>query len=254
MTKQKSVQSVERAAAILRCFTEKKPEMKLSEIAAAVGLNISTVHGLVNTLKQNGLLEQNDEYQRYRLGYFLIELGDRAANSIDILKLSLPILQPLRAKLGETIHVAAIDNLEVIYIQKEESTQSMRIYTQIGSRNPAYCTGVGKAMMAFIDESVLETMLPEKMDRLTANTITLKSELLKELATIRSSGYAIDNEENVEGLTCVAAPIFDHTGRARYAISISGPTIRMTQDKIRESIELIKQAARDLSILIGHRY
>lgn len=253
MSKQKPVQSVERAISILKCFTSKKTELKLSEIASELGLNISTVHGIVMTLKQNGLLEQSEEYQKYRLGYSLIELGDRAAKSLDILRLSLPIIKPLGARIVETVHIATLDQLEVIYIQKEESTQSMRIYTTIGSRNPAHCTGVGKAMLAHLDAEVLESIIPEKMDRFTANTLTLKSELIKELATIRANGYAIDNEEITEGLTCVAAPIFDHLGRASYAISISGPTLRMTREKMREAIELIQPAAAELSHRLGFR-
>ena len=251
-SKQKPVQSIERAISILRCFTVRKPELKLSEIAEMVDLNISTVHGIVMTLKQNGFLEQSEGYQKYRLGYTLIELGDRAANSLDIMKLAPEIIESLSRIIEETVHIAVLDQMEVIYILKEESTQSMRIYTAIGSRNPAHCTGVGKAMLAYLSPETLEAIIPEKMDRYTPNTITLKSELLKELATIRENGYSFDNEEIINGLTCVAAPVFDHTGKARYAVSISGPTLRMTKEKIRESIVQIKQTARELSLKLGY--
>lgn len=253
MDKIKTVQSVERAIMILKCFSEERYELKLSEIAEELDLNKSTVHGIVATLKYHGLLSQNEENQKYMLGPSLLELGDIAANSIDILKIAPVILKNLSLKIEETIHVGILDRMEIIYIYKHESYQSMRIYTKIGARNPAHCTGLGKALLAYVDDDILIHSVPEKLDRFTKNTITHKIELFKELKLIKEKGYSIDNEEIVEGLVCVAAPVFDNNGNARYAISVSGPKIRMTNEKISESIAYVKEAARELSYKLGYK-
>ncbi|HCJ58459.1 MAG TPA: hypothetical protein DHV55_14680 [Clostridiaceae bacterium] len=128
----------------------------------------------------------------------------------------------------------------------------MRIFTTIGSRMPAYCTGMGKAMLAYIDDEKINNLLPDALEPMTEHTITDKNELLKRLADIREKGYAMDNEENSIGLRCIAAPIFDHKGNAKYAISVSGPTVRMTDKRMKNIISIIKDSARKISYKLGY--
>lgn len=128
----------------------------------------------------------------------------------------------------------------------------MRIFTTIGSRMPAYCTGVGKAMLAYMDAETLNSLIPESMEAITPHTITDKEAFLKHLKDIRSKGYAIDNEESSIGLRCIAAPIFDQNGDPKYAISISGPTVRMTEERIEDIIRAIKDSARKISNRLGY--
>lgn len=241
------IQSIDRAVLILKCFSEKRKELKLSEIADELDLSKSTVHGIISTLRYHGLIDQDEATQKYSLGLYLMELGDIVTNSLNIRNITTPIISAVCNKLDETVHIGKLDGGEVVYVDKMESNQSMRIFTNIGARNPAYCTGVGKAMLAYLNQETVFKILPEKLEQITLTTIADKSDLIKELNKIRENGYCIDNEENNIGLTCVAAPIFDYSGKAKYAISVSGPTIRMTEEKISEAIGIVKEAAKEIS-------
>lgn len=247
------VHSVDKALLIVKLLAEKGREMKLTEISDELDINKSTLHGLISTLKFHGFVDQDEDNQKYRLGLYLIQLGEIASKSLDIIEITSPIIEEVCAKLQETVHIGRLDDLEVVYVNKKESTQSMRIFTNIGARNPAYCTGVGKAMLAYLDEETLKEIIPEELPKRSEYTITDKNELLKDLKTIKENGYAFDNEEFSIGLRCVAAPIFDYEGKARYGISVSGPAVRMTDDKIQESIKLIKEAAELISQKIGYK-
>lgn len=247
------VQAIDRAVMILKCFSEKRQELRLSDIADELDLNRSTAHGIISTLKYHGLIDQDEITQKYRLGLFLMELGNIINNSLDIRSISAPIIEEVCNEIEETVHIGALDNHEIIYIDKMESTQSMRIFTTIGARNPAYSTGVGKVMLAYLDEEQLLDALPESLEKFTEKTITDKDKLMHELAKVREKGYSMDNEENIAGLTCVAAPIFDQFGKVKYGISISGPTIRMTEEKIVKAIDLVKKAAEQISKELGFK-
>ena len=247
------VLSVDKALIIIKLLAEKGRDMKLTEISEELDINKGTLHGLISTLKFHGFIDQDGKTQKYRLGLYLIELGDTASKSLDIIQITSPIIEEVSNKLQETVHIAKLDNFDVVYVDKKESKQSMRIYTSIGSRNPAYCTGVGKAMLAYLDEDTLNMLLPEKVEKFTPNTVTDKEEFIKRLKLIKEKGYALDNEEFSVGLKCVAAPIFNHEGKAIYGLSVSGPSVRMTEEKVQESIKLIKLAAEKISRKIGYK-
>jgi DNA-binding IclR family transcriptional regulator len=254
MDKTGRVQAIDRAVQILQCFSEKRPELKLIEISDELGLNKSTVHGIISTLKYHGLIEQDNETQKYRLGVYLMQLGDVVSRSIDVVGIARPFITDICNQVEETVHLATLDNMEVVYIDKIESTQSMRIFSARGARNPAYCTGVGKAMLAYLDEHTLDKLLQSsELIAVTPKTITNKPELMLEFVKIREDGYSFDNEENAIGLTCVAAPVFDHTGNVKYGVSVSGPTARMTEGKIEVAIRLVKAAANEISSKLGYK-
>lgn len=247
------VMSVDKALLIIKLLAKKGRYMKLTEISEELDINKSTLHGLISTLKFHGFIDQDEQTQKYRLGLYLIELGDTASKSLDIIHITSPIIEEVSNQLQETVHIAKLDNFDIVYVDKKESNQSMRIYTSIGSRNPAYCTGVGKAMLAYLDDEALNKILPDKMESFTPRTITDKQEFISALKNIREKGYAYDNEEYSIGLKCVAAPIFNHEGKAIYGISVSGPAVRMTEEKIKDSIKLIKAAAKKISNKIGYK-
>jgi DNA-binding IclR family transcriptional regulator len=246
------VMSVDKALIVLKLLAERGRDMKLTEISEELDINKCTLHGIISTLKFHGFVDQDEQTQKYRLGLYLIELGDITNKSLDIIRITTPIIEDVCNKLQETVHIGCLDGMDVVYVNKVESKQSMRIFTSIGSRKPAYCTGLGKAMLAYLDEDKLNDLIPESLVRYTNNTITDRQKLIENLKDIQKKGYAFDNEEVVEGLTCVAAPIFNHNGKAIYSMSISGPTIRMTEEKINKSIELIKEAAEMISAKIGY--
>ena len=247
------VQSIDRAVSILKCFTENKRELKLSEIAEQLGLNKSTVHGILSTLKYHRLISQDEKTQKYRLGLYLIELGEHVICSMDVRSIAYPIIEEICKELEETVHVVILDGIEVVYIDKKECDKSIKISTKIGARNLAYSTADGKVMLAYLDLETQMKMIPENIEKLTPNTIINKQMVIKELAEIKKRGYAFDYEENIVGLICVAAPVFDYSGQAKYGISVMGPTIRMTEEKISQTINVLKNATNRISYLYGFR-
>ena len=247
------VKSVDKALLILKLLKEKGRDMRLTEISDELDIDKGTLHGLISTLKFHGFVDQDRKTQKYRLGLYLIQLGESTLKSLDIIEITSPIIEEVSDKLQETVHIGELDGIEVVYVNKKESKQSMRIYTEIGARNPAFCTGVGKVMLAYLNEDDLYNIIPDELKEYTPYTITDKKELINNLMTIKEKGYALDNEEYSMGLKCVAAPILNYEGEAIYAISVSGPTVRMTEEKVRESIKEIKKAAEEISIKIGYK-
>lgn len=247
------VQSIDRAVAILECFSEDKRELKLSEIAQKLDLNKSTVHGLLNTLKYHKFIDQDENTQKYRLGIRFIMYGDIVVNSMDITSFASPIIDRLCAKVEETVHIAMLDGSDVVYIEKKECNNLIKSAAKIGVRVPAYFTADGKIILSYLENNKIKELLPRNIKKLTPNTITDKKELMEVLAEAKINGYVIDCEETVQGLVCVAAPIFDHKGIVRYSLSIAGPTVRLGNDKIYDYIDIVKEAANDISYKIGYR-
>jgi DNA-binding IclR family transcriptional regulator len=250
----KTIQSVERALDILESFDHFKQEFGVTELSKHLRLHKSTVHGIMTTLTHRGYLDQNLKTGGYRLGLKLFELGEIVQEGIDLKTISEPFLEQLLEKFGETVHLVIMDHWEVVYIDKRESRQSMRIVSQVGKRLPAHCSGVGKSMLAWQAPEELDEFLRLKgLPRLTAKTITDEHQFREELARIRQQGYAVDNEEITEGLRCVAAPIFNHSGEVAGAMSIAGPTVRMTEDRIQQIIDNVVRTAGAISTKMGHK-
>lgn len=253
MKKTGRIQTIDRTLMVLNCFSEHQTEMRLSEIAEGVGLNKSTAHGILNTLKYHGLINQDEESHRYRLGLRLMELGSRAASSLNIIQIAGPKIRKLCREIEETVHLGTIDGEEMVYVDKIESWQSMRIASSVGARLPAYTTSLGKAIMAFLNVDDLMKTIPNVFRPFTPNTIMNMEDLLEELKKIRRNGYAIDNEEYSIGLKCVAAPIFNYEGKVKYSISVSGPEVRMTEGKMDMVTLLVKEVCADISEKIGYK-
>lgn len=247
------VQSIDRAVAILECFNEEKKELKLSEISEKLDLNKSTVHGIITTLKYHGFISQDEETQKYKLGLRFIEFGDLVMNSINIRNASLPVIDEICCKIEETVHIGMLDGLDVVWIEKKECNKSIKTSTKIGARVPAYTTADGKTILSYLDKNKINGYLPKRIPKYTKNTITNKSEFIKKLEEIKKNGYTVDNEEFVEGIKCVAAPIFDHEGNVKFSISTTGPAFRMTDEKIEELSVIIKEAANKISRIIGYK-
>ncbi|MDR1216959.1 MAG: IclR family transcriptional regulator [Oscillospiraceae bacterium] len=224
---QSGIQSISRAANILRCFYN-EPALRLTDISRIVGLHKSTAAGILNTLKNEGLLEQDEPGGKFRLGLELFTIAMRARG--DLADICEPYLNRLLELTGETVNLAVLNKTDIVYIAKKESSHSIRIGTSVGKRLPVYCAANGKAILAFLDE---EKKL-ELIDRLefhpfTANTITDMDRLLAELEAIRVEGIAYDLEEYEDGVICVAIPLLSATGNPIGAISISGPQMRMDE-------------------------
>lgn len=249
----KRVQSIDRAVAILECFSEEKKELKLTEISDKLGLNKSTVHGIISTLKYHGFISQDEETQRYKLGIRFIEFGELVVNSMNIRNAALPLVEEVCGKIDETVHVAMLDGTNVVWIGKSESTKSIKTSTKIGASLPAYATADGKIILCYQDGDNINKYLPRRIPKHTQNTVTNKAEFIRRLENMKKNGYAIDNEEYVEGIKCIAAPIFDHDGNVKFSLSTTGPAFRMTEEKIKETLVIIKEAANEISRRLGYK-
>lgn len=253
MKDKKRVQSIDRAVAILECFSEENKEYRLSEISEKLDLNKSTVHGIITTLKYHGFVSQDEETQKYKLGIRFIEFGQLVVNSINIRDAASPVIDELCGRIDETVHIGMLDGLDIVWIEKKECTKSVKISTKIGGRLPAYTTADGKVLLSYLEEGKLKKYLPKKIPQFTKNTITRKADFVKRLIEIKKNGYAIDNEEFVEGIKCVAAPIFDHNGNAKFCLSTTAPAFRMNDEKILDLVAVIKEAADEISRNIGYK-
>ena len=248
------IQSVERALQILEYLSGPVSEAGITEIAAFMGLGKSTVYGLVNTLMQEGYLEQNPDNKRYRLGLKLFEMGCIVQERMDIREIARPYLKALSGHFRMTVHMAVYKDREVVYIDKMDAPDTRIVYSQVGKRAPMYCTGIGKAVLAELNLDDAEWILSsQELEALTPNTMTEKEEVLRALADIRKKGYSTDNEEVELGLKCVAAAIHDHQGKPVAAISISSSAVKMTEEKMEEAASQIKRAAAEISKKLGFR-
>ncbi len=247
-----TIQSVERALAILEEFSVREKELGVTEIAKRVGLNKSTCFNLINTLLQKGYLEQNPDNGKYRLSLKIFQLGKIYEAGLELREIAKPFLQELVDKTGETVHLVIRDRREAVYIEKVEGPSAIKIISQIGTRVNLHCTGVGKVLLAFLPSEYIERLTQHPLKKFTENTITDKEKLLAHLREIKEKGYSIDDEEIEVGLRCVAAPIFDHRKEVIAAISVSGPTSRMTYEKINELTEIVKETAFNISVRLGY--
>jgi DNA-binding IclR family transcriptional regulator len=246
------IQAIERAVAILNAFTAEEPELRVSDLAERLGLHKSTVHRFLVNLEAAGLVERNMRTGRYRLGLRIFELGGLVMQRMDIWDESLPFLEGLVRDTGETGHLAVLDGGEAIYVERVEARRALRVPSAIGRGYPAHATNLGKVLLAYLDAGEIGRIVAERgLPGFTPNTITDAAQLQAELARIRERGYAIDNEEYDEGLRCIGAPVWDHTGRVVAAIGIGGPVTRVTPSRVEELADAVMAAARGLSRRLG---
>jgi len=246
------VQVLDRAIAILDVLSRSGSEMALTEVTEAVGLHKSTIFRLLMVLERERLVNRNPLTGRYRLGMKLFELGSKAVSNLSIRECARTQLEHLAFETGETVHLCVLDHGEMLYVDKVEPERSVRLASSVGRRICMHCSAVGKVMLAFLpDEAVADIVQQHGMTRVTKNTITTLESLNAELAQIHERGYAIDNEENEEGVRCVAAPIRNYTGTVVAAVSISGPTFRLKAEDIPALAAVLVKVADEISAELG---
>ncbi len=248
------VQVLDRAVLILEALAAAEADLSLFELSERLDLHKSTIHRLLMVLERHHLVEKSAQTGRYGLGLKLFELGAKAIARLGIAERAHPHLKRLAGEAGETAHLCILDEGEVLYLEKVESAQTVRVPSSTGQRNPAHCTAVGKALIAYLSDEELEALVRAKGLRpRTRNTITSLADLRRELKGVRERGYAIDDEEIDEGLRCVGAPVRDHGGRVLASISIAGPAFRLTQTKLPGLASLVVRTANELSAELGYR-
>lgn len=250
-----NVQSLERALTLLNVLSEYPDGIQITRLSEQVGLSKSTTHRLLSTLLHMNYVVKDEETEKYKLGFQLIYLSRNILNSIDVIQIAKPFLEKLSQDVNETIHLCMDDKGEVMYIDKIESNQTIRMFSRIGSRAPMYCTGVGKVLLSgMTEEAYQKTVSGMDFVARTPKTITSLEALAHEVATVKKQGYALDNIENEEGIRCIAAPIYDYQGKIIASFSISGPSNRITMERVQdELVRKIRETALNISRQLGYR-
>lgn len=248
-----SIQSVVRGFNIVDTIAGAEEEIGAQQISTIVGLHISTVFRFLQTLVQNGVIEQNPQTGKYRLSLKLLAWGMQVLRQMDLRRDAIPLLRELNEKTRETVHMSVYDRDAAIYIEKLESPTPLRGFSDVGKGAPLHCTGVGKVLMAALSDRELTDFLKRyTLKRFTPNTITQATPMKRELARIRTQGFAIDNEEHEPGIRCVAAPIRNHTGKVIASISIAGRTTSVTPGRLHELIHTVQETAQKISTRLGY--
>ncbi len=245
--------SVKNALRILRSFTMDEPEKKISDLSTSLGLNKSTVSRTMSTLASEGFVYKDPETKRYRLGFSILTLSGIVNSNMDVYRESLPVLNKLVESTGETSHISIMDNLDVMYLHKVECNHPVRALTHVGRRNPLYCTSSGKVLLAYSkDESLLEKVIEQGLKKYTKNTITNPQSLREHLTEVKKNGYAYTFEEFNEGVSSIAAPVYDYLGNVIAALAIVGPKQRVQSQKVTSLAKKVISAADEISYRMGY--
>lgn len=242
------VKSLQKALEILNCFIQ-KPSLGITEIATMLDLNKSNVHSILSTFKAMDYLEQDPESGRYHLGIGVFTLCRALGDNFSIAQVAKPYMQELANMINERVYLGIQKEDTVIYVETIYPTESSSLTrTIMGEQVRMYCTGIGKAIMAFLPKEQIEEYAGRELISFTERTITQKEALLRELELTKARGYAIDDMEHEFGVRCVAVPILNRQGNVEAAMSISGPSLRFEDKKIPEFAEMLKETVHKIEM------
>ena len=228
------------------------PDRTLSELSRLADIPAPTALRLLRALQEEALVEV-DQDGRYRLGVHCLVLGSTSLEGFDLRREARLELEELADRFDETVHLGVPDGTEVIYVDKVETSQSVRMYSRIGARSPMHSTGIGKAILAYAGDDLFQAVVRAGLPRRTPNTITDPDELAAELERTRRRGYAIDDIENEDGIRCAAAAVLDAEGVPVAALSVSGPASRITEERIPALGKAVTEVAERLSARLGYK-
>jgi DNA-binding IclR family transcriptional regulator len=245
------VQALDRAFAVLDLLGESDIPLGLAQVASSLQLHKSTAHRFLMVLERHRMVERTPG-GKFRLGLKLFDLGNRAIGQYDLRERAQPHLRRLVLDTEETAHLGILEGAHVIYIDKIEPARSVRMITRIGASNPVHCTSVGKAMLAFLpEERIADILSRTRFERFTSHTISTVEALRVEIEKTRRRGYAVDDEEFEEGLRCIAVPVLDAQRFPVAAVSVSGPSFRVTAQKLPSIANHLLQCVRGISTDMG---
>ncbi len=252
-TEGKTIHSVAKAIRLLDLLAANQEPTTLTELYQKTGWPKSTIHGLLSTMREAGLIEQTAN-GRYWLGIRLFEYGCAVSNAWDIGAIARPHMQAICAELGESVFLSIFDRAAVVTLAEEESRASLRVVSEVGARLPVHCTSQGKLFLANSSAAECRRLLTlAPLKAYTPHTLTTLEQFSPELARIREQGYAVENGEYKIGLRSVSAPVFDVTGEVRYAIGCVGMFRQVQSDEFLHAIRLVCAAAESISRAIGYR-
>lgn len=247
------LQTLNRATAVLDCFTQERHELGVREIARMLNLSSSATGRILAAMKELGILSQNPDTRAYAMGARVLTWAGIYSASLDVRNRAIHVIEELHRSTRETISLYILEGEDRVCIERLESPQGVRIVNRIGRRLPLYAGSAGKAMLAFLPADRQDAIINGKsLEPLTSKTITNPVELRRAIEMVRMQGYAVSFGEWIEDAAGVAAPIFDPSGQVVAAISISGPIQRFTEEIIEGYCILIKQVAAQISESIGY--
>lgn len=229
-----SVRAVERALAVLTCFTNQTPELTLTQIAEQIGINKSTVHRLLATLERQQFLERDPLTGAYHPGIRLLQLAHLALENNDLRRLASPFLRHLCDLHRENVNLAILDGTEVVYTDVIESAQRVKLAAVTGQRLPAFGTASGKAILAYLPEEIVQQVLDRGVPQYTQRTLTSPAIFLEDMQRTRERGFAISEQEYEDGINAVATPIFNAHHEPIASISVAGPAYRLSKERMME--------------------
>lgn len=246
------VRVVDRIFDIIEALAQTNQPLGLSAIADKTGMSKSTVHRLLNSMTERQYVTKYPN-GTYTIGYKMIETVSYHINSLELLTEAKPFLNDILRGLELTAHLGILDGSEVVYLERIDVYPNTRLYTQVGYRSPAFCSSIGKCLLACLSGDELEDALYLcKFEKYTKNTITDIKEFKRHLKVVRKQGWAMDNEEFQLGHRCVGAPIFDYRGAPVAAISASGSIHNISDEKLPLIIQQVQEAAVNISKRMGY--
>jgi len=252
--KSNSVKSVAKAFLIMEEL-DKAGELSIGDLSERLHMDKATVHRLISTIKDAGYVNQNLDNKKYSNSFKLFAMGNRVMEKTGVKYISRPFMEELSEKTSETINLGVRIGNKIIYIDKLESSSTIKVGLGIGTSVPSYCSGLGKAILAFTEKEELMNILESiTFEKYTERSITEKPQLIEELEIIREKGFSVDDEEYVDGLVCIAAPIFDYHGNPIASISVSSPKYRY-DPAVHLSFysNLVVEAAQKISGKLGYQ-
>jgi DNA-binding IclR family transcriptional regulator len=250
-----AIKSLAKALNILEFLAEgEESAYTLTQLSRQLHLHISTVHRLLVNLVRHGFVEEAPGSRGYQLSFKLLRMGLQVLDRLDFRSVAQPLLQELNQQTKETVQLAILQETWAVSIDVCRSPQPVGLEARLSGVMPLHCTGVGKILLAYQSEDLLIQLAHTRgFARFTPHTITSLANLRKELEQIREQGYALDQEEAVEGLRCVAGPVFDHTGRVIAAFSVAGPAARISPERLPEIARLVRGTSEQISFRLGYR-
>jgi DNA-binding IclR family transcriptional regulator len=243
--------SVTTAIHLLKTFTAEDDELGISELSKRLGVAKSTVHRLAGTLLEEGLLQQNPENGRYRLGIGLFSLGSLVRARLDVTSESKHILNELREQTQENVRLVVLERQRIVFLHDFESPQTLRLRSETGQLRPAFCTAEGLCLLSGLREPELAKFLAYPRVPRTAKTVTDEDELRARIKRVKRKGYAVEDEECDEGTRCIAAPIWNGDGRIVAAVGIAGPRVRIRKSQFTKLAPLAIEAGLQISERMG---
>jgi IclR family KDG regulon transcriptional repressor len=249
-----TVKSLVKALSILEVLAEEEPPYTLTQLSRRLHLHVSTVHRLLVNLVRQGFVEDDPVSGGYQLSYRVLRMGLRVLDRLDFRRVAQPLLRDLNLRTKETVHLAILQEGQAISIEKFGSPQPVGLDARLGGAMPLHCTGVGKTLLAYQSDELLNQLAQAPgLTRMTSHTITGLAPLRRELERIREQGYALDQEEAVDGLRCVAGPVFNHAGQIVAAFSVAGPAARLTGARVPEIAQMVRETSQRISYRLGFR-